>query len=494
MDSQQILDLGVGREPAGTSFLARLYGYHDGDGNLVDEIHPSLGLFKAPLAACYKGDFPTGDVKILLQTTSSKHPHLKESLPMQVLDMIESRRVEEFDFFMVASDISRVQLADKGNVNVLHHPWCYPNTKFKGKDSGNWHMGAYTFAGIPGVYPTKPKVDLAFQTTGAMRVSVHSQKYGMACSPNNARVSLFPPPISTSTSTPTPTTTTTAPKTQDPVRAFVSLAIEDCKTRPRCCVTLHWWFLDASIVKSKAYSTWLSRFDQVVASAQTIGDLVSQLTTISNNCGDVNLETACAAVVSTLLPCVGVEPKWLHTQLQSAPVPTQRGSTSTAKPAKPTATNSSAKTSTSKTRSPGTVACDPAQSKSVHQQHQASATQPSRTHPTKTVTPTPTTHTTNTNTANTSSATRNNTSNTISADVQNDNNSNTNNTTIYSNNSNPNNNNSNNNHGAGDDDDFDGGDYAVAVAVVGTNPQLTRAQKRNGRRKEIRKKQQQQHQ
>jgi hypothetical protein len=61
----------------------------------------------------------------------------------QVLDMIESRRVEEFDFFMVASDISRVQLADKGNVNVLHHPWCYPNTKFKGKDSGNWHVSFF---------------------------------------------------------------------------------------------------------------------------------------------------------------------------------------------------------------------------------------------------------------------------------------------------------------------------------------------------------------
>lgn len=54
--------------------------------------------------------------------------------------------------------------------------------------SANVPMGCFTFSPECGVTWTEPKVSISFQCLSPLRVSVHTQKGGICCSPNNARV------------------------------------------------------------------------------------------------------------------------------------------------------------------------------------------------------------------------------------------------------------------------------------------------------------------
>ena len=97
------------------SSLGRLDG---SGGPVADCVHASLGLLQVPQAACYKRDFPTGDIKACLAAHSATSPHLKTCLPDEVLAAAAAAAEGagigaadgsdgDFEFFFVVSDVSR---------------------------------------------------------------------------------------------------------------------------------------------------------------------------------------------------------------------------------------------------------------------------------------------------------------------------------------------------------------------------------------------------
>ena len=145
------------------------------------------------------------------------------------------------DFFWVCWDCIDIVAAHGRTINVAHHPWAFPDAQPGKRSQGLCPMGAFAFDGslvgpvragpIPirtvhllpptQAFPPKPrgcpigregrglpaaglrvpwhraqvepKADLAFGCLDPLRVSIHAQKGGMCCSPNNAKMTLLQP-------------------------------------------------------------------------------------------------------------------------------------------------------------------------------------------------------------------------------------------------------------------------------------------------------------
>ena len=234
------MDLTKRREPGPYFFLSLT------PQPISDSMQPYLGLYHMPTLAFYGSTFPQGDLKAIVRTLLG--PTDLPRIPAEISSELLLRGIDSLEVFWVASDIGHVlAVSPERNINVINHSWIFADATPMARSSGVFDMGVYIYP-HSNVLPRSPKPCMAVNTMSKMRISVHSQKGGMCCSPNNARIEIAPS-ISSST----------------PMSYFWTVVI-DHRQPNRACVSLQW-----------AFHTTLADKFMIFSEAQTLGDLLPRL-------------------------------------------------------------------------------------------------------------------------------------------------------------------------------------------------------------------------
>eukprot|EP00658_Telonema_sp_P-2_P012397 TRINITY_DN14718_c0_g1_i5.p1 TRINITY_DN14718_c0_g1~~TRINITY_DN14718_c0_g1_i5.p1 ORF type:complete len:380 (+),score=76.08 TRINITY_DN14718_c0_g1_i5:1283-2422(+) len=249
-----------------------------------DSFSPVIQMYPFPTPAFYGGWFPRADLLAVVHSHSDLTP---TKLPPEVEAAVGAAGVSSYDLFVCLSDMSEI-VAENGEViNLVHHAWAYPGVMPGDKMMGQFLMGAFTFPG-GGVGPMASKVDMPINTLSPMRISVHSQKGGMCCSPNNARVAL---------------------DLSQPVCVCWTVCAEASK---RACVSLQLIGTQPLPELQQAIAGCTSLIDVVASVRQCLGE---------ESCASLALDLAMGAYATAETKSMA---SGLYSQTETEPMPTQR--------------------------------------------------------------------------------------------------------------------------------------------------------------------------
>ena len=234
------MDLTKRREPGPYFFLSMT------PQPISDSMQPYLGLYHMPTLAYYGSTFPQGDLKAIVRTLLG--PADMHRIPDELSAVLATHGIDTVEAFWVASDIGHIlAVSPEHNINIINHSWMFPDATPMARSSGVFDMGVYVYH-HSNVHPRSPKPCMAINTVSKMRISVHSQKGGMCCSPNNARIEIAP-----STSSPVPL-------------SYFWTVVIDHRQPKRACVSLQW-----------AFHTTLPEKFTMFSDAQTLDELLPRL-------------------------------------------------------------------------------------------------------------------------------------------------------------------------------------------------------------------------
>ncbi len=143
-------------------------------------------------------------------------------LPEELQLALSTHSVKDVEFIWVVSDVEDIVVRHGPTLNLVQHAWIYPEASPSHRCMGVFDMGIFAFQDSL-VSAKDLKSGLSFQCVSKQRVSVHSQKGGMCCSPNNAKFTIETGSAGTL-----------------PLTYFYSLAIDHRSSR--ACVSLQWIF------------------------------------------------------------------------------------------------------------------------------------------------------------------------------------------------------------------------------------------------------------
>jgi hypothetical protein len=169
--------LSVKKERGGRFFIST-------DGvDVNDSMLFTIGLFSLPTPAFYGGEFPTADMLAIVKGTSATIPDLW--IPTEVRAALPDGGAAGFEFCFVLSDVGSIVAQHGAALNLVHHAWLFPEAEPGKRTMGDVSLGIFSYPASQVAHAEKRA--LGFQCLTNTRVSIHPQKGGMCCSPNNAR-------------------------------------------------------------------------------------------------------------------------------------------------------------------------------------------------------------------------------------------------------------------------------------------------------------------